>query len=161
MLTKIVYALECPETQRVFYVGQSSYGLDRAYSHNRSHSEEVKAWVASLPSYPVVKILESDCSDVLARERYWINKMKDRGEPLLNKTIPSMAMLKHSIISLSEVIKAKRKEYKLTQPELAKKAGCALTVIRSLEQSKCKCTLSSLLTVLDALDLTLSLIDKE
>jgi len=38
--------------------------------------------------------------------------------------------------SLSEFVKEKRKEAKLTQEEFAERAGVALTVIRKIEQGK-------------------------
>lgn len=39
-------------------------------------------------------------------------------------------------ISLSDFIKDKRKQLKLTQPELAERAGVGLRFIRELEQGK-------------------------
>lgn len=39
-------------------------------------------------------------------------------------------------MTLSDVIKSKRKLVKLTQPELAKKAGVGVRFIRELEQGK-------------------------
>lgn len=38
--------------------------------------------------------------------------------------------------ALSELVKQKRKKLKLTQPELAEKAGVGLRFIRELEQGK-------------------------
>lgn len=46
-------------------------------------------------------------------------------------------MLKHIIMkSLSQFVKDKRNEVKLTQEEFAERAGVALTVIRKIEQGK-------------------------
>jgi len=39
-------------------------------------------------------------------------------------------------ISLSDFIKEKRKQIKLTQPELAERAGVGLRFVRELEQGK-------------------------
>jgi y4mF family transcriptional regulator len=39
-------------------------------------------------------------------------------------------------ISLSDFIKEKRKQLKLTQPELAERAGVGLRFVRELEQGK-------------------------
>lgn len=39
-------------------------------------------------------------------------------------------------LSLSDFIKAKRKQLKLTQPELAERAGVGLRFVRELEQGK-------------------------
>lgn len=39
-------------------------------------------------------------------------------------------------VSISEFIKKKRKQLKLTQPELAERAGVGLRFVRELEQGK-------------------------
>lgn len=50
--------------------------------------------------------------------------------------------------NLSQFIKTKRKEEKLTQEEFADRAGVALTVIRKIEQGKENLNLSSVNQVL-------------
>ncbi len=50
--------------------------------------------------------------------------------------------------SLSQLIKDKRREEKLTQEEFADRAGVALTVIRKIEQGKENLNLSSVNQVL-------------
>jgi len=50
--------------------------------------------------------------------------------------------------TLSEFIKNRRKQMKLTQEELAMKAGVALTVIRKIEQGKENLSLSKVNQVL-------------
>lgn len=50
--------------------------------------------------------------------------------------------------NLSQFIKSKRKEEKLTQEEFADRAGVALTVIRKIEQGKENLNLSSVNQVL-------------
>ena len=50
--------------------------------------------------------------------------------------------------SLSQFIKAKRKEAKLTQQEFAERAGVALTVVRKIEQGKENLSLSKVNQVL-------------
>lgn len=50
--------------------------------------------------------------------------------------------------NLSQFIKAKRREEKLTQEEFANSAGVALTVIRKIEQGKENLNLSSVNQVL-------------
>lgn len=52
------------------------------------------------------------------------------------------------MIKLSNFIKQKRKEEKLTQEEFADRAGVALTVIRKIEQGKENLNLSSINQVL-------------
>ena len=52
-------------------------------------------------------------------------------------------MQKHiNMSTLSEFVKTRRKQLKLTQEELASKAGVALTVIRKIEQGKENLSLS-------------------
>ncbi|MCF8426750.1 MAG: type II toxin-antitoxin system Y4mF family antitoxin [Bacteroidia bacterium] len=51
--------------------------------------------------------------------------------------------------SIKEFVKTKRKQLKLTQEELAMKAGVALTVIRKIEQGKDNLSLSKVNQVLN------------
>ncbi len=58
-------------------------------------------------------------------------------------------MQKHIKMSLiAEFVKTKRKQLRLTQEELAMKAGVALTVIRKIEQGKDNLSLSKVNQVL-------------
>ena len=58
-------------------------------------------------------------------------------------------MQKHIKMNLiAEFVKTKRKQVKLTQEELALKAGVALTVIRKIEQGKDNLSLSKVNQVL-------------
>ncbi len=58
-------------------------------------------------------------------------------------------MQKHIKMSLiTEFVKTKRKQLKLTQEELAMKSGVALTVIRKIEQGKDNLSLSKVNQVL-------------
>jgi y4mF family transcriptional regulator len=58
-------------------------------------------------------------------------------------------MQKHiNMSTLSEFVKTRRKQLKLTQEELASKAGVALTVIRKIEQGKDNLSLSKVNQVL-------------
>ena len=50
--------------------------------------------------------------------------------------------------SIAEFVKTRRKQLKLTQEELATKAGVALTVIRKIEQGKDNLSLSKVNQVL-------------
>jgi y4mF family transcriptional regulator len=52
-------------------------------------------------------------------------------------------------ISIAEFIKQKRKQLKLTQPELAERAGVGLRFIRELEQGKQSVRLDKVNQVLD------------
>jgi len=58
-------------------------------------------------------------------------------------------MQKHiNMSTLSEFVKTRRKQLKLTQEELSSKAGVALTVIRKIEQGKENLSLSKVNQVL-------------
>jgi len=58
-------------------------------------------------------------------------------------------MLKHiKMTTITEFVKTRRKQLKLTQEELALKAGVALTVIRKIEQGKENLSLSKVNQVL-------------
>lgn len=58
-------------------------------------------------------------------------------------------MQKHiNMSTISEFVKTRRKQLKLTQEELASKAGVALTVIRKIEQGKENLSLSKVNQVL-------------
>ena len=50
--------------------------------------------------------------------------------------------------SLSEFVKERRKEVKLTQEEFAERAGVALTVVRKIEQGKANLNLEKVNQVL-------------
>lgn len=52
------------------------------------------------------------------------------------------------MITITEFVKTRRKQLKLTQEELALKAGVALTVIRKIEQGKENLSLSKVNQVL-------------
>jgi y4mF family transcriptional regulator len=58
-------------------------------------------------------------------------------------------MLKHiKMNAITEFVKTRRKQLKLTQDEFATKAGVALTVIRKIEQGKDNLSLSKVNQVL-------------
>jgi y4mF family transcriptional regulator len=58
-------------------------------------------------------------------------------------------MLKHiKMNTITEFVKTRRKQLKLTQEEFAAKAGVALTVIRKIEQGKENLSLSKVNQVL-------------
>lgn len=60
-----------------------------------------------------------------------------------------ICMLKHIIVNtITEFVKIRRKQLKLTQEEFALKAGVALTVVRKIEQGKDNLSLSKVNQVL-------------
>lgn len=147
----IIYALVCPFTNEVHYIGKSTQGVLRPLSHiNSSHSDKVNEWVDELKKLghtPIVKILEyvNSNENIFERENFWIDKY-NKDNLLLNKTHVSSCLVNTKLnTDLQSVeykttdrirffIKQKRKLLKLTQPELARKSGVGLRFIRELEQ---------------------------
>lgn len=166
MKTKnIIYALLCPFTEEVHYVGKSTRGLTRPFQHlKQSHSEKINQWVNDLSKInykPIVKILEyvNDEDFLNLREKYWIQFYLDKGLLLnSNLTTPFTISAKleeileedceNPLLKIAEFLKAQRKKNKLTQEDFASKAGVALTVVRKIEQGKDNISLISLLQVL-------------
>ena len=62
--------------------------------------------------------------------------------------------------SIATFIKAKRKQLKLTQPELAEKAGVGLRFVRELEQGKQSVRLDKVNQLLDLFGSELGVIQK-
>lgn len=63
-------------------------------------------------------------------------------------------------VLLSEFIKEKRKQLKLTQPELAERAGVGLRFLRELEQGKQSVRLDKVNQVLDLFGSQVGVIQK-
>jgi DNA-binding XRE family transcriptional regulator len=148
-MEKIVYGLYHPITKKPVYVGKSTVGLDRPWDHidEKSHSNKVNEWVNELKTSglnPVLVVLDqAETNEVLTKkEVFWINSMINDGHPLLNQSLvnPVYFLLESSYNEddfLREIrffVKMKRKERKLTQQELANKAGVGLRFVRELEQ---------------------------
>ena len=148
-MEKIVYGLYHPITKKPVYVGKSTVGLNRPWDHidEKSHSNKVNEWVNELKTSglnPVLVVLDqAETNEVLTKkEVFWINSMINDGHPLLNQSLvnPVYFLLESSYSEddyLKEIrffVKMKRKERKLTQQELANKAGVGLRFIRELEQ---------------------------
>lgn len=82
-----IYALLCPYTMRVRYIGQSK-NIEKRY---RQHCNDIVNtpkgnWIAKLwrdREKPALRILERT-TDLDAREVYWIDEYKRRGADLLN-----------------------------------------------------------------------------
>lgn len=165
-MPKIIYALKCPFTKEIHYVGKSTSGIVRPLSHMRkSHSDKINEWVESLKgvgSKPEIEILEnvSDKINIDEREQYYIKKHLSKGNTLLNSRLYSASLVtekfeKHlsknsepNIDVVSQFIKTRRKQVGLTQEEFAERAGVALTVLRKIEQGNISVNLSGLLTIL-------------
>jgi y4mF family transcriptional regulator len=148
----IVYGLYCPVTEKPVYIGMTTRGLDRPFIHikEKSHSVKVNEWVNNLKQdgkSPLVVILDTAENEDIIKEKetFWIQKMLMAGNVLLNqsKVTPLYFDLliydgptnnNFKIEDVSLFIKHRRKALKLTQVELAKKAGVGLRFIRDLEQ---------------------------
>jgi len=151
MNNNLIYALYCPINKIPVYIGQSSVGINRPFTHikERSHSKKVNDWVNSLSKVnlqPVLVVLESDFKDdyLNPKEQYWIYKYLNDGNILLNQKNVSCSFYlvkefdidteKDLLFEIRMFIKAKRKMLKMTQMELSQKAGVGIRFIRELEQ---------------------------
>ena len=89
--SKYVYSLRDPDTHAVRYVGVSTYPPTRLQRHiaDAKKAEEPTAkdsWILSCQ--PVIEILEYvglGGHNCYAAERWWIQEMRRRGEPLLSR----------------------------------------------------------------------------
>lgn len=164
-MNNIIYGLYCPITKSLVYIGKSTKGLDRPFEHieEKSHSKKVNEWVSYLKSEalsPTVVVLEyTDNPSILdVKEKFWVQHKLNEGCVLLNQQLISPAFYKShefskdlqgDLIDISSFIRAKRKQLKLTQPELAAKAGVGLRFLRELEQgSKTNFNTDSIIKVL-------------
>ena len=171
---RLIYALCCPFTDNIHYIGKTTVGMSRPLQHAaKSHSVKVKEWVESIKEIghgPVVRILETVASedDLDARERYWIQYQLNKGELLLNDCLVTPLLISHDldirlgggnkdydIKRISKFIKERRKSVGLNQEEFADKCGIALTVLRKIEQGKTNLNFNALLIVLNMFGCTL------
>lgn len=154
----LIYALACPFTGEVHYVGKSTHGLLRPMSHlTESHSKEIREWVRDIGVIgykPRIVILENNIPiDALsAREKYYIALYDSAGASLLNIAEMNYATIKRvkndgvglfyenndkSVISqVSSVVRRARNQMKYTQEEMSYKTGFGLRWLRKLESGK-------------------------
>lgn len=146
----IIYGLYDPISKKPVYVGRTNRGMDRPWEHieEKSHSSKVNSWIKSLKDFglnPVVVVLDSSDTYriLLKKELFWINSLINDGYVLLNQNlINPIYFLIDSASSNSDdylndirtFVRLKRKQSKLTQLQLAKKAGVGLRFLRELEQ---------------------------
>lgn len=161
---RLIYALCCPVTKEIHYIGKSSQGFVRPKQHlSNSHSEKISEWVKDLKflgKSPDIKILKylDDHEDLDTLERYFVDKHMADGAYLLNHTLVTPIMISQHIVQstdnifdISEIanfVKARRKQTGLSQEEFADRAGVALTVIRKIEQNDPSLSLRSVQTVI-------------
>ena len=162
MKKRFIYSLKCPFTKEVHYIGKTTVGMTRPLSHmNKSHSDKIREWVDELKIFghkPIVDIIYyvSEIEDIDAIEQREIHRHLDRGCYLLNqisvKPLSIIPNLEKSddigIDNVSNFLKSKRKYAGLTQGDLSKYSGVALTVIRKIEQGKTNINLEGLVTLL-------------
>lgn len=93
MKDRFIYALCCPITGEVHYVGKTINGMTRPLTHMKlSHSEKNNEWVNGLkvlglsPSVKIIKFV-SDIEDIDLEEKYAINNYIKSGCLLLNTNL--------------------------------------------------------------------------
>lgn len=166
MTKRFIYALCCPITGDIHYIGKTTQGMIRPLQHfKESHNQKIKEWVSDLRELlhkPEIKILEQvdEYTDLDSRELYWIHKYLEEGALLLNINLIRPVVISPDINHLlddsvdttmdtvSEFVKRRRKSHDMTQEDFANRSGVALTVIRKIEQGKSNINLGGLLQVL-------------
>jgi DNA-binding transcriptional regulator YiaG len=148
MEKRLIYALKCPFTNDIHYIGKSTTGMRRPSSHlTKSHSIKIQEWVSELkilgqiPSIEVLMYVNED-EDIDSCESFLINKNIKNGAYLLNSTLiqpinvlPKLKKTKtQGVKEIGAFIKKRRKETGLTQKKFASYIGVSLLVIRQLEQ---------------------------
>ena len=172
-MEKLIYALKCPITNRVHYIGKSTQGMRRPMQHiSNSHSEKIKEWVDDLKmlnNKPDIVILQEllEGEDIDLAEKQWISRYMDKGAVLLNEHLITPILIRPDLDerlkedgsdkykAIGRFVAEKRKSAMLTQEEFAEKLGIALTVLRKIEQGKDNFIISSLLDVLSMFGCTL------
>ena len=151
MQKRIIYALCCPVTDEVHYIGKSTQGLIRPAQHMKeSHSEKVREWVgdlAILGHAPKIRVLYNlpDTEDIDSLEEYFVKKHISEGHLLLNHCLVTPLLISETLTEnngspydmsdIANFLKVRRKKRGMTQSELADLSGVALTVIRKIEQN--------------------------
>ena len=150
MENNIIYALQCPIHKMPVYIGQSSTGMDRPFEHikEKSHSRKVNEWMKYLKDqglHSTIIVLEHDFESkyLNVKEEFWINRYLHKGSLLFNQqnvnpefyqVIEFDAPPVDFLYEVRLFIKARRRLLKLTQAELANKAGVGIRFVRELEQ---------------------------
>lgn len=87
-----IYAITCPKSKQVKYVGRTSKDdvRVRIMEHISSNysNDELVSWLKSINGAPVIVILEKECIGRKyshERELYWISRLAGEGHNLLNK----------------------------------------------------------------------------
>lgn len=173
---RLIYALKCPFTNSIHYIGKSTQGMIRPLQHlKQSHSNKINQWVNELQQIghcPIVEVLEylNIDDDIDIRERYWIQKELNKGAYLLNSILVSPLLIspnleqilsddnEFNMLKIANFVKEKRRQIKMTQPEFAERFGISLKVIRKIEQGKSNIMLDRLLEVLHIFGCTIDIV---
>lgn len=152
MEKRLIYALKCPFTNDIHYIGKSTSGMLRPSTHlTKSHSLKIQEWVNELNilgQKPNIEVLMyvNEKENIDDCESFLIKKHIKKGVYLLNsnliKPIHILPKLNESdpqgVKGIGLFIKKRRKEVGLTQQELSEKVGVSITLIRGLEQGQQK-----------------------
>jgi DNA-binding XRE family transcriptional regulator len=173
---RLIYALCCPFTDNIHYIGKTTVGMSRPLQHaTKSHSVKVIEWVESIREIghkPEVRILETVTleDDLDARERYWIQLRLNKGDLLLNDILITPLLISNDLDirlgdgegydmkRISKFIKERRKLVGLNQEDFAYKCGIGLKTLRKIEQANTNIQLDGLLIVLKMFGCTLDVI---
>jgi DNA-binding XRE family transcriptional regulator len=176
---KLIYALKCPFTNSMHYIGKSTQGMTRPLQHlKQSHSEKINQWVNELKQIghsPIVEVIEyvNINDDIDKRERYWIQKELNNGTYLLNSILISPLLISPNLeqilsdddgfdmLKIATFIKEKRRQIKMTQPEFSERFGISLKVLRKIEQGKTNIMLDGLFEVLHIFGCTIEVTRKK
>ena len=174
-MERLIYALRCPVTNRIHYVGKSTQGMRRPMEHlSQSHSEKIREWVSDLKELnykPIIEILEEvhELSNIDTCEKFWISKCIDDGYVLLNENLVIPATIRPDLdklingdnidgyLEIGRFITERRKLVGITQKVFAEKIGVTLTVLRKIEQGKPNVNLTGLLNILKMFGYTITI----
>lgn len=175
MNSNFIYALKCPLTDEIKYVGQTINGINRPLDHiiNKSHSNKVNAWVNGLSEMglsPHIIILEKDLhkKEINCREIHWIHYYIKAGNKLLNVshydfdiTTEKLEVSHKNTVPIAKFVKVGRRKMGYTQPQFSKIAGVGLRFVRELEQGKDHLRMDKILQCISILGGTIGIIDNK
>lgn len=153
MKTNLIYGLRDPRNDVYYYIGKTTVGNNRPLKHLiKSHNTTVNDWVNQLESLglvPAVDIIEKDIllENLAEREKFWIDYHYDLNPELFNiqllpETINRIRTqdddakfnsLVSLVLDIGNILKTERMSRKLTQDELAEKAGLHRSTISLCE----------------------------
>ncbi|QDP47307.1 MAG: hypothetical protein Unbinned4388contig1000_26 [Prokaryotic dsDNA virus sp.] len=163
---RLIYALRCPFTNEIHYIGKTTAGMTKPFSHlTKSHSPKIREWVDGLLELgykPIISVLQTVTmkEDLDLMERSWIQRSLNNGDLLLNSNLVTPLLISADLDEILSdgngkemdrivyFIKEKRKSVGLTQEEFALKTGIGLKTLRKIEQKNTHIQLDGLLKVL-------------